>query len=205
MTTPNVTSQENTPINKDETQPENPPTLIFMFDMSTWNTKLHPITKLELLDSIPDICSSFYYDNNLKSFILLIIKTKWNQLSLQTKTRFTQISLRIKKEIDGINSFNNSLQDYDLFDIYEKGLIEKDNDSSSESSQTPIQKLEDKSKTIPESLDKPESSESPVQNSNNKSESSEFPVQNKSEIVLEEKDDGEDEDLQINNINITDD
>lgn len=124
----NYTNPDQNKNQSDTIPPE--PTLIFFFDNISWNSKLNYITKLELLDFVPYVSSSFYYDEKLKSFVLLITKSKWDTLSSVIKTKFTHTSLRIKREIDGLY-INNMEETADLFEIYEKN---HQNDTESEES-----------------------------------------------------------------------
>lgn len=114
--------------NRDEPQNDpNEPCLFFIFPFVQWKNQVNPITKIELLDIIPEICSNFYFDTQSKSFLLIIFKSKWNQIDSTVKRKFSQISRRLKEELEGIMtaSQRETYENIDLFDLYKQRVTEK--------------------------------------------------------------------------------
>lgn len=77
------------------------PTIIFLFDMKNWYEVINPLSKLDLIDIAPLVSSQFYMDFGIKAYVLILTKTKWDELSDFLKKKFMFISRRVKEEMEG--------------------------------------------------------------------------------------------------------
>lgn len=77
------------------------PTIIFLFDLKNWTETISPLTKLDIIDIAPLVSTQFYLDSNIKAYILILTKGKWDSLSSDTKRKFMIIARRVKEEMEG--------------------------------------------------------------------------------------------------------
>lgn len=77
------------------------PTIIFLFDMKNWYEVINPLSKLNLIDIAPLVSSQFYMDFSIKAYVLILTKTKWDELSDFLKQKFMFVSRRLKEEMEG--------------------------------------------------------------------------------------------------------
>lgn len=77
------------------------PTIIFLFDLKNWFEVITPLSKLDLLDIVPSVATQFYMDFGIKAYVLMLIKSKWDNLPEELKRKFMLISRRIKEEMEG--------------------------------------------------------------------------------------------------------
>lgn len=77
------------------------PTIIFLFDMKNWYETISPLSKLDLFDVAPHVSTQFYIDYGIKSYVLILTKSKWDTLPDDSKKKFMIVSRRIKEEMEG--------------------------------------------------------------------------------------------------------
>ena len=94
------------------------PTIVFIFDLKNWYDTISVLSKLELIDIIPMIDCQFYYNENIKSYVLILLKSKWETLDNNLKYKFSILSRRIKEEMEGPMS-SNIRQKYENTDLFE--------------------------------------------------------------------------------------
>lgn len=103
------------------------PTLVFIYDIGNWSNKISSLSKVDLLDIVPHIATSFYYDLRISAFIVIISKDKWNEISQTRKTKLMTIVRRLKEEIDGTmtTTEREEFENTDLFLQYMERLANK--------------------------------------------------------------------------------
>jgi hypothetical protein len=124
------------------------PTVVFVFELKHWYNTISPLSKLDLLDIVPQVCVQFGYDFQSQAFLMVITKTKWTDLSGELKKKFMMISRRIKEEMEGpmSTSGRESYENTDLFHAFEASKA-----AGSASAVTP-EPSEAKLETIPEEV-----------------------------------------------------
>ena len=85
---------------------------------------LSPLTKLDIIDVAPLVASQFYFDGDIKAYLLVLLKSKWDQLSGEVKHKFMVISRRIKEEMEGPMS-TLARERYESTDIFELVMAER--------------------------------------------------------------------------------
>jgi hypothetical protein len=95
------------------------PTIVFLFDLKNWFDNISVISKLDLIDIIPYLSSQFYYNDNIKAYILIIVKSSWDKLEDKLKYKFSILSRRIKEEMEGpmSNLLKEKYENTDLFEL----------------------------------------------------------------------------------------
>lgn len=113
---------------------DNEPSLIFIFTLQQWRSQLHPLTKIDIVDIAPLISKSFYYDNQIKSYVFIILKNQWDSLEGPIKRKFMSISRRAKEEIETpmTTEQRENYENSDLFKIYVGNDLEKKNSPQTE-------------------------------------------------------------------------
>lgn len=105
----------------------NEPTIVFLFDYTNWFETISVISKIDLIDIIPNLQSQFYYNHEIKTFVLIIYKKTWTNLEDKIKYKFSIIARRIKEEMEGpmSSTLKEKYENTDLFDL----LISQANDN----------------------------------------------------------------------------
>jgi hypothetical protein len=112
--TPSTTTQNEQP---SESTPKEP-TIVFLFDMKNWYENISPLSKLDIFDIAPQVCTQFYLDMNIKTYVFILTKTTWDALSLDVRRKFMIISRRIKEEMEGPMT-TTQREIYEQSDIFE--------------------------------------------------------------------------------------
>lgn len=94
------------------------PTIIFLFDMKNWYETINPLSKLDLLDIAPLVSTQFYIDFGIKAYVLILTKSKWDELNQDLKKKFMFISCRVKSEMEGPMT-SVQRETYENSDIFE--------------------------------------------------------------------------------------
>ena len=77
------------------------PTIVFVFELKHWYNTITPLSKLDLLDIVPQVGVQFGFDFQSQAYLLVITKTKWSSAPSEIKKKYMMISRRIKEELDG--------------------------------------------------------------------------------------------------------
>lgn len=95
------------------------PTIVFLFDYKNWFETISVISKIDLIDIIPNLQSQFYYNHEIRTFVLIIYKRVWITLEDKIKYKFSIIARRIKEEMEGpmTNILKEKYENTDLFDL----------------------------------------------------------------------------------------
>jgi hypothetical protein len=103
---------------KSEVSQVKEPTIIFLFDMKNWYETINPLSKVDLLDIVPLVSTHFYIDFGINAYVLILTKSKWDELNKDLKKKFMFISRRIKEEMEGpVTSIQR--ERYENSDIFE--------------------------------------------------------------------------------------
>ena len=78
------------------------PTIVFVFELKQWLNQLSSLTKLELMDYIPNICTQFFFDPSIPAYVVTITKSKWDSLSAEAKFKFKTLTRRLREEVEGV-------------------------------------------------------------------------------------------------------
>ena len=100
----------------------NEPTIVFLFDIRQWNQQLTPLTKLELIDMIPSVCSQFFFDASLPAYVLTVTKSKWDGFNPDLLVKFKTLTRRIREEVEGYmtQAQRDALESADPFEMFKK-------------------------------------------------------------------------------------
>lgn len=103
-------------------EPPKIPTLVFLFDINQWNQQLNPLTKLEFIDFIPNICSQFFYDGSVPAYVMTLTKEKWDSLSPEIKIKYKALTRRLREEVEGpmTQAQRDAYDASDPFDVFRK-------------------------------------------------------------------------------------
>jgi hypothetical protein len=84
-------------------QPSQPkePSVIFLFDVKNWFESISPLSKLDLFDIAPAVGARFYFDYSSNAYVLVLGKSKWDNLSSDLKRKFMLVSRRLREEMEG--------------------------------------------------------------------------------------------------------
>jgi hypothetical protein len=96
------------------------PTIVFLFHLNNWFDNISVISKLDLIDIVPSLGSSqFYYNENIRAYVLIIVKSVWETLEDKVKYKFSILSRRIKEEMEGpmSNVLKEKYENTDLFEL----------------------------------------------------------------------------------------
>jgi hypothetical protein len=93
-------AEQSTPQSPAPEQPKEP-TIIFLFDLKNWYETISPLSKLDLFDIVPLVSTQFYMDFGIKAYVLILTKTKWDNLNVDVKKKFMLVSRRVKEEMEG--------------------------------------------------------------------------------------------------------
>lgn len=96
------------------------PTIVFLFHLNNWFDNISVISKLDLIDIVPSLGSSqFYYNESIKAYVLIIVKSVWDTLDDKVKYKFSILSRRIKEEMEGpmSNVLKEKYENTDLFEL----------------------------------------------------------------------------------------
>lgn len=77
------------------------PTIIFLFDAKNWFESISPLSKLDLIDIAPLVSTQFYMDFGIKAYVLVLTKSKWDELPEDLRKKFMLVSRRVKEEMEG--------------------------------------------------------------------------------------------------------
>lgn len=112
------------------------PTVVFVFELKQWYSKLSAISKLDLLDIVPHVSVQFGFDYKNQAYLMILTRSKWTELPSELKTKFMGISRRIKEEIDGLmtTAEREQYENADFFAAFDK---KDENASIVDSSPTP--------------------------------------------------------------------
>ena len=80
---------------------------------------MNPLTKLDVLDIVPDVASYFYFDAASRAYLLVIGKQKWDALSNDIKRKFMMIARRIKEETEAGALTTHQRMMYETSDLFE--------------------------------------------------------------------------------------
>lgn len=116
-------------------EPPKIPTLVFLFDIKQWNQQLNPLTKLEFIDFIPNICSQFFYDGSVPAYVMTLTKDKWDSISPEIKIKYKAITRRLREEVEGpmTQAQRDAYDAADPFDMFRKKQEETSNMVDNES------------------------------------------------------------------------
>ncbi len=98
------------------------PTVVFVFDLKNWYGNITPLSKIDLLDIVPNVCVQFGFDQQSQSYLLVITKSKWETITSEVKSKFMMISRRIKEEMEGpMTTFQREqYENNDIFNVFVK-------------------------------------------------------------------------------------
>lgn len=103
------------------------PTIVFVFELKHWYNSISPLSKIDLLDIVPHVSVQFGFDGQNSSYLLVITKSKWQNLQPEIKKKFMMISRRIKEEMEGplTSAQREQYENSDPFVAFEKSAAEK--------------------------------------------------------------------------------
>lgn len=116
-----------------ETAPREP-TIIFLFDMKNWYETITPLSKLDLFDIAPKVSTQFYMDFGINAYVLILTKSKWDDVPEELRKKFMIISRRVKEEMEGPMQ-TLARERYEQSDIFE--LLMGGGNQTSQTSQAP--------------------------------------------------------------------
>lgn len=95
------------------------PTIVFIFDLKNWFENISVLSKLDLIDVVPIMNCQFYYNETIKSYVLILVKSVWDLLDDKVKYKFSILSRRIKEEMEGpmSNIIKEKYENTDLFEL----------------------------------------------------------------------------------------
>lgn len=108
------------------------PTIIFLFDMKNWYETITPLSKLDLFDIAPKVSTQFYMDFGINAYVLILTKSKWDDVPEELRKKFMVISRRVKEEMEGPMQ-TLARERYEQSDIFELLM----GNQTSEASQVP--------------------------------------------------------------------
>lgn len=105
----------------DQPAPAREPTIVFVFELKNWYNTISPLSKLDLMDIVPQVGVQFGYDFQSQAYLLVVTKTKWAALQPELKKRFMMVSRRIKEELDGplTSAQREQYESSDIFAAFE--------------------------------------------------------------------------------------
>lgn len=105
----------------DQTDPPQP-TIVFVFELKQWLNQLSSLTKLELVDYIPNICTQFFFDPSIPAYVVTITKSKWDSLTTESKFKFKTLTRRLREEVEGVmtQSQRDQYEQSDPFEAFAK-------------------------------------------------------------------------------------
>ena len=105
----------------DQTEPPQP-TIIFVFELKQWLNQLSSLTKLELIDYSPNICTQFFFDPSIPAYVVTITKSKWDSLTAEAKFKFKTLTRRLREEVEGVmtQSQRDQYEQSDPFEAFAK-------------------------------------------------------------------------------------
>ena len=77
------------------------PTTVFVFAINHWYNSISPLSKIDLLDIVPNVGVQFGFDYQSQAYLLVVTRSKWAIINPEIKNKFMMISRRIKEEMDG--------------------------------------------------------------------------------------------------------
>lgn len=101
-----------------QTNEQQEPTIIFLFNLKNWYESISPLTKLDLIDIAPLVSTQFYIDYGVKAYVLVLTKGKWDSIEPNLKKKFMFISRTVKEQMEGPMSFIQK-ETYENSDIFE--------------------------------------------------------------------------------------
>lgn len=103
------------------------PTIVFIFDLKNWFENISVLSKLDIIDMVPVMNCQFYYNETIKSYVLILVKSVWDLLDDKVKYKFSILSRRIKEEMEGpmSNIIKEKYENTDLFELLMNVAIEE--------------------------------------------------------------------------------
>jgi hypothetical protein len=121
----------------DQTDPPQP-TIVFVFELKQWLNQLSSLTKLELIDYIPNICTQFFFDPTIPAYVVTITKTKWDSLSAEAKFKFKTLTRRLREEVEGVMTQPQRDQ-YEQSDPFEAFAKKREEELAAQKAQAQLQ------------------------------------------------------------------
>lgn len=121
----------------DQTEPPQP-TIVFVFELKQWLNQLSSLTKLELIDYIPNICTQFFFDPSIPAYVVTITKSKWDSLSAEAKFKFKTLTRRLREEVEGVMTQSQRDQ-YEQSDPFEAFAKKREEELAAQKAQAQLQ------------------------------------------------------------------
>ena len=121
----------------DQTEPPQP-TIVFVFELKQWLNQLSSLTKLELIDYIPNICTQFFFDPSIPAYVVTITKSKWDSLSAEDKFKFKTLTRRLREEVEGVMTQSQRDQ-YEQSDPFEAFAKKREEELAAQKAQAQLQ------------------------------------------------------------------
>ena len=121
----------------DQTEPPQP-TIVFVFELKQWLNQLSSLTKLELIDYIPNICTQFFFDPSIPAYVVTITKSKWDSLSVEAKFKFKTLTRRLREEVEGVMTQSQRDQ-YEQSDPFEAFAKKREEELAAQKAQAQLQ------------------------------------------------------------------